>query len=63
MSVSNGSGDSEGPFCGSHLSIVVDPSHGTGGPQSLYPDQFDRLMGELRIIAPVLGRTLPLARG
>jgi len=33
------------------------------GPQSLYPDQFDRLMGELRIIAPVLGRTVPLARG
>jgi 3-deoxy-7-phosphoheptulonate synthase len=33
------------------------------GPQSLYPEQFDRLMGELRIIAPVLGRTLPLARG
>jgi 3-deoxy-7-phosphoheptulonate synthase len=33
------------------------------GPQSLFPDQFDRLMGELRIIAPVLGRTLPLARG
>jgi 3-deoxy-7-phosphoheptulonate synthase len=31
------------------------------GPQSLYPEQFDRLMGELRIIAPVLGRTLPLA--
>ncbi len=33
------------------------------GPQSLYPDQFDRLMGELRIIAPVLGRSIPLARG
>ena len=32
------------------------------GAQSLYPQQFDRLMGELRIIAPVLGRTLPLAR-
>ena len=32
-------------------------------PQSLYSDQFDRLMGELRIIAPVLGRTVPLARG
>jgi 3-deoxy-7-phosphoheptulonate synthase len=32
------------------------------GPQSLYPEQFDRLMSELRIIAPVLGRTLPLAR-
>src|SRR6187549_598038 len=29
------------------------------GPQSLYPEQFDTLMGELRIIAPVLGRTLP----
>ena len=33
------------------------------GPQSLYPNQFDRLMAELRIIAPVLGRALPLARG
>jgi 3-deoxy-7-phosphoheptulonate synthase len=32
------------------------------GAQSLYPEQFDRLMGELRVIAPVLGRTLPLAR-
>jgi 3-deoxy-7-phosphoheptulonate synthase len=32
------------------------------GAQSLYPEQFDTLMGELRIIAPVLGRTLPLAR-
>ena len=32
------------------------------GAQSLYPDQFDRLMGELRVIAPVLGRSLPLAR-
>jgi 3-deoxy-7-phosphoheptulonate synthase len=32
------------------------------GAQSLYPDQFDKLMAELRVIAPVLGRTLPLAR-
>ena len=32
------------------------------GAQSLYPQQFDRLMGELRVIAPVLGRSLPLAR-
>jgi 3-deoxy-7-phosphoheptulonate synthase len=32
------------------------------GAQSLYPEQFDKLMGELRVIAPVLGRTLPLAR-
>ncbi len=31
------------------------------GAQSLYPEQFDRLMSELRIIAPVLGRSLPLA--
>jgi 3-deoxy-7-phosphoheptulonate synthase len=31
------------------------------GPQSLYPEQFDKLMSELRIIAPVLGRSLPLA--
>ena len=31
------------------------------GAQSLYPRQFETLMGELRIIAPVLGRTLPLA--
>jgi 3-deoxy-7-phosphoheptulonate synthase len=32
------------------------------GAQSLYPEQFERLMGELRVIAPVLGRTLPLGR-
>jgi len=32
------------------------------GAQSLYPEQFESLMGELRIIAPVLGRALPLAR-
>jgi 3-deoxy-7-phosphoheptulonate synthase len=32
------------------------------GAQSLYPEQFDRLMGELRVIAPVIGRTLPLPR-
>jgi 3-deoxy-7-phosphoheptulonate synthase len=32
------------------------------GAQSLYPEQFDRLMGELRVIAPVLGRSLPVAR-
>lgn len=31
------------------------------GPQSLYPEQFDQLMSELRIIAPVLGRSVPLA--
>ena len=32
------------------------------GAQSLYPGQFDRLMAELRVIAPAIGRTLPLRR-
>jgi 3-deoxy-7-phosphoheptulonate synthase len=32
------------------------------GAQSLYPEQFDRLMSELRVIAPVLGRSLPVPR-
>jgi 3-deoxy-7-phosphoheptulonate synthase len=32
------------------------------GAQSLYPDQFEQLMAELRVIAPVLGRSVPLAR-
>ena len=32
------------------------------GAQSLFPEQFERLMSELRVIAPVLGRSLPLAR-
>jgi 3-deoxy-7-phosphoheptulonate synthase len=29
------------------------------GPQSLYPDQFDELMAQVRQIAAVLGRTVP----
>jgi 3-deoxy-7-phosphoheptulonate synthase len=32
------------------------------GAQSLYPEQFDRLMADLRVIAPVVGRRLPLSR-
>jgi 3-deoxy-7-phosphoheptulonate synthase len=28
------------------------------GPQSLYPDQFARLMDELRIIVPAVGRSI-----
>ena len=32
------------------------------GPQSLFPDQFDHLMADLRVIAPVVGRRLPLSR-
>ncbi len=45
--------------------VIIEVHHNpekalSDGPQSLLPEQFDRLMGELRIIAPVLGRTLPL---
>jgi 3-deoxy-7-phosphoheptulonate synthase len=29
------------------------------GPQSLYPDQFDELMTQVRQIATVVGRTVP----
>ncbi|MDP9161457.1 MAG: 3-deoxy-7-phosphoheptulonate synthase [Acidobacteriota bacterium] len=31
------------------------------GIQSLYPDQFDELMSQVRQIAPVVGRTVPVA--
>jgi 3-deoxy-7-phosphoheptulonate synthase len=44
------------------IEVHDDPDHAlSDGAQSLYPDQFERLMGELRVIAPVLGRSLPLA--
>ena len=43
-----------------------DPDHAlSDGAQSLYPSQFDRLMAELRIIAPAIGRGIclePVAR-
>src|ERR1039457_4446433 len=76
----------------SHLPMVADPSHGTGGcdkvapmaraavaagadgllvevhpdpdhalsdgAQSLRPEQFEELMGQLRMIAPAVGRTI-----
>src|ERR1700675_368244 len=76
----------------SHLPVVPDPSHGTGGrdkvaamaraavaagadgllievhenperalsdgAQSLYPDQFDEVMDEVRMIAPAVGRKI-----
>jgi 3-deoxy-7-phosphoheptulonate synthase len=29
------------------------------GPQSIYPEQFDRMMDDLEQIAPVVGRSLP----
>lgn len=45
------------------IEVHNDPDHAwSDGAQSLYPAQFDTLMGELRVIAPVLGRSLPLAR-
>ncbi len=45
------------------IEVHNDPDRAlSDGAQSLFPDQFDRLMGELRVIAPVLGRTLPLGR-
>jgi 3-deoxy-7-phosphoheptulonate synthase len=28
------------------------------GAQSLFPEQFEQLMGELRMIAPAVGRTI-----
>jgi len=30
------------------------------GAQSMFPSQFDRLMAELRIIAPAIGRSICL---
>jgi 3-deoxy-7-phosphoheptulonate synthase len=45
------------------IEVHGDPDHAlSDGAQSLYPEQFDTLMGELRVIAPVLGRRIPLAR-
>jgi 3-deoxy-7-phosphoheptulonate synthase len=43
------------------IEVHPDPEKAlSDGAQSLYPEQFDRLMGELRVIAPVLGRALPV---
>jgi 3-deoxy-7-phosphoheptulonate synthase len=45
------------------IEVHNDPDRAlSDGAQSLYPEQFDTLMGELRVIAPVLGRRVPLAR-
>jgi 3-deoxy-7-phosphoheptulonate synthase len=44
------------------IEVHNDPDRAlSDGAQSLFPAQFDRLMSELRVIAPVLGRVLPLA--
>ena len=43
------------------IEVHTDPDHAlSDGAQSLYPNQFDRLMAELRIIAPAIGRAICL---
>jgi 3-deoxy-7-phosphoheptulonate synthase len=48
------------------IEVHTDPDHAlSDGAQSLFPGQFDRLMAELRIIAPAIGRGIclePVAR-
>jgi len=49
------------------IEVHCDPDHAlSDGAQSLFPAQFDRLMAELRIIAPAIGRSIclePVRRG
>jgi len=41
------------------VEVHPDPDHAlSDGAQSLYPNQFEELMGQLRIIAPAVGRTV-----
>ncbi len=43
------------------IEVHHDPDHAmSDGAQSLFPAQFDRLMAELRIIAPAIGRSICL---
>ena len=43
------------------MEVHCDPDHAlSDGAQSLFPAQFDRLMAELRIIAPAIGRSICL---
>ncbi len=48
------------------IEVHPDPDHAmSDGAQSIFPKQFDRLMAELRIIAPAIGRSIclePVAR-
>jgi 3-deoxy-7-phosphoheptulonate synthase len=48
------------------IEVHHDPDHAlSDGAQSMYPAQFDRVMAELRIIAPAIGRSIclePVAR-
>ena len=41
------------------IEVHADPDHAlSDGAQSMFPDQFDRLMAELRIIGPAIGRSI-----
>jgi len=41
------------------IEVHCDPEHAASdGAQSLFPDQFDQLMKELRMIVPAVGRTI-----
>ena len=41
------------------IEVHPDPDHAlSDGAQSLFPDMFERLMGEIRIIAPAIGRSV-----
>ena len=43
------------------IEVHCDPDHAlSDGAQSMFPGQFDRLMAELRIIAPAIGRSICL---
>jgi 3-deoxy-7-phosphoheptulonate synthase len=43
------------------IEVHCDPDRAqSDGAQSMFPAQFDRLMGELRVIAPAIGRTVCL---
>ena len=43
------------------IEVHCDPDHAlSDGAQSMFPSQFDRLMAELRIIAPAIGRGICL---
>jgi len=45
------------------VEVHPDPDHAlSDGAQSLRPEQFEELMGQLRIIAPAVGRSLPEPR-
>ena len=46
------------------IEVHTDPDRAlSDGAQSLFPAQFDRLMAELRIIAPAIGRSICLGAG